>query len=228
MSTAPALQATGLTKTYDDLVALHPLDLTVTRGESVALIGHNGSGKSTFLRMVAGLLEPSDGDVEIAGSAGGDSRPGRPRRSSPTTRCSTTTCRVREHVEYVVAAARRRRAGTTTPRASLERLGLIDRVDDLPSRFSRGLRQKTSIVLGAGPAVLAAARRRALRRPRRARQGRCSSCSTRSTPTAPPSWSPPTSPRSSTGSTGCIALRDGEVIFDGKASVDQVLRLVGG
>ena len=42
MSTAPALEAIGLTKTYDELVALHPLDLTVGVGESIALIGHNG------------------------------------------------------------------------------------------------------------------------------------------------------------------------------------------
>ena len=66
MSTAPALVATGLTKTYDDLVALHPLDLTVPAGGSVALIGHNGSGKSTFLRMAAGLLDPTGGELEIA------------------------------------------------------------------------------------------------------------------------------------------------------------------
>jgi ABC-type sugar transport system ATPase subunit len=41
---APALTALGLSKTYDGVAALQPLDLVVGVGESVALIGHNGSG----------------------------------------------------------------------------------------------------------------------------------------------------------------------------------------
>ena len=64
---APAVEATGLTKTYDELVALQPLTVVVPAGQSVALIGHNGAGKSTFLRMVAGLLDPTESTVEIAG-----------------------------------------------------------------------------------------------------------------------------------------------------------------
>ena len=43
-SDAPAVEAIGLEKTYGDLVALHELDLVVPAGQSVALIGHNGSG----------------------------------------------------------------------------------------------------------------------------------------------------------------------------------------
>src|SRR5690606_36882403 len=57
----PVLVARGATKAYADLVALAPLDLTVRAGELVALVGHNGSGKSTFLRLAAGLLELTDG-----------------------------------------------------------------------------------------------------------------------------------------------------------------------
>jgi ABC-type multidrug transport system ATPase subunit len=46
----PALEVSDLTKDYGDLIALHPLDLTIDAGSSVAVIGHNGSGKSTLLR----------------------------------------------------------------------------------------------------------------------------------------------------------------------------------
>src|SRR3954463_1498573 len=49
------------------LVALAGLDLTVAAGECVALVGANGSGKSTAVRAIAGLLEPSAGTVRLCG-----------------------------------------------------------------------------------------------------------------------------------------------------------------
>ena len=68
MTTAPALETVGLTKTYGDAPALEPIDLQVAQGERVVLLGHNGSGKTTLLRMAAGLLEPSAGTATILGS----------------------------------------------------------------------------------------------------------------------------------------------------------------
>ena len=59
---APAIEALSATKTYPDGThALQPVDLTVAEGEFVTLLGPSGCGKSTLLKMVAGLLEPSDG-----------------------------------------------------------------------------------------------------------------------------------------------------------------------
>lgn len=46
---------------------LQGLDLEVERGESVALVGHNGSGKSSVLRLIAGIYEPSEGTVWVEG-----------------------------------------------------------------------------------------------------------------------------------------------------------------
>ena len=75
----PALAIKGLTKNYGDRPALEPLDLEIAVGEHVALVGHNGSGKTTMLKMVAGLLDPSGGSVRIAGhDAGSHRRPPRP------------------------------------------------------------------------------------------------------------------------------------------------------
>ena len=62
-----ALETSELTKTYGDAPALEPIDLTVAAGERVVLLGHNGSGKTTMLRLVAGLLEPSGGTAEVLG-----------------------------------------------------------------------------------------------------------------------------------------------------------------
>jgi NitT/TauT family transport system ATP-binding protein len=59
---APAVEVLSAHKTYPDgTVALQPVDLTVAEGEFVTLLGPSGCGKSTLLKMVAGLLEPTDG-----------------------------------------------------------------------------------------------------------------------------------------------------------------------
>jgi len=61
-SVAPAIQILSAEKTYPDGThALQPVDLTIEEGEFVTLLGPSGCGKSTLLKMIAGLLEPSDG-----------------------------------------------------------------------------------------------------------------------------------------------------------------------
>jgi len=58
----PAVEVLSAHKTYPNgTVALQPVDLTVQEGEFVTLLGPSGCGKSTLLKMVAGLLEPTDG-----------------------------------------------------------------------------------------------------------------------------------------------------------------------
>src|SRR6266536_3356473 len=58
MSRPPVLAVHGLRKAYGDVVALEGIDLEVAPGECVALIGHNGSGKTTTMRLAAGQDEP--------------------------------------------------------------------------------------------------------------------------------------------------------------------------
>ena len=142
----PVLQTTGLSKTYADLVALAPLDLVVTAGELIALVGHNGSGKSTFLGMCSGLLEPSSGSVTVAGHPAGSFDARAATAYLPDQPVLYDDLSAIEHLEYV---ARLHGVVDWEPRARelLDRLGLASRADGLPSRFSRGLRQKTSIAL---------------------------------------------------------------------------------
>ncbi|HVA86762.1 MAG TPA: ATP-binding cassette domain-containing protein [Candidatus Saccharimonadales bacterium] len=65
-----ALQAVGVTKLYGHTIALWRVELTATSGELVAVHGPNASGKSTFLRIIAGLTAPTTGRVVWAGVAG--------------------------------------------------------------------------------------------------------------------------------------------------------------
>ena len=65
--TAPNVVLRGLTRRYGALVAVDHVDLEVQSGEFFGLLGPNGAGKSTIIKMVTGLLKPSEGSVSICG-----------------------------------------------------------------------------------------------------------------------------------------------------------------
>src|SRR5918912_3054072 len=56
-----AIDVRGMTKRFGSLVAVDHVDLQVARGEICGFLGPNGSGKTTFIRMLCGLLRPDDG-----------------------------------------------------------------------------------------------------------------------------------------------------------------------
>src|SRR5215212_1207284 len=64
---APAISAVALTKRYGSATALDQLTLDIRRGEVFGLLGPNGSGKTTFMRLLAGYLLPSAGLLTVAG-----------------------------------------------------------------------------------------------------------------------------------------------------------------
>jgi putative ABC transport system ATP-binding protein len=61
------IEASGLTRSYGDICALKPLDLTVPEGEWLSVMGHSGSGKSTLLNLLGGLDRPSGGSLLLGG-----------------------------------------------------------------------------------------------------------------------------------------------------------------
>ena len=63
------LQATGITAAYGDSQALFGVDLSLDKGEVVALIGANGAGKSTLLKTITGLLPPTAGTLQFDGQS---------------------------------------------------------------------------------------------------------------------------------------------------------------
>jgi ABC-2 type transport system ATP-binding protein len=147
---APPLVASELSRSYGRLVALAELSLTIRAGECVALIGANGSGKSTAVRTIAGLLEPSGGSVRVCGADPHAEPDGERARSAlalvPDNPLLYGDLTVAQHLQLTALA--HGVAGDDLPAridALLERLALDARRDFLPAELSRGMRQKTQL-----------------------------------------------------------------------------------
>lgn len=67
MSAQPLVQLENVGKSFGDYVAVQPLDLTIAEGEFLAIMGSSGCGKTTTLRMLAGLEAPSTGTISLSG-----------------------------------------------------------------------------------------------------------------------------------------------------------------
>jgi len=67
--TVPFLRAIGITKRFGALTALSDVDLDIRAGEVLALLGDNGAGKSTFIKILAGAHPPSGGQLSVNGEA---------------------------------------------------------------------------------------------------------------------------------------------------------------
>ncbi len=150
MSATCPLAVEGLRRTYGEFEALAGLDLRIAAGECVALIGHNGSGKTTAVRLIGGLLEPSAGRVEVCGLSIHDEQQSTAARAALSLVLDTPMLygdlTVREHLELVVLAH------GVAPEAlderidsMLERLDVDARADSFPGQLSRGMRQKLAL-----------------------------------------------------------------------------------
>ena len=67
MTTQPAISIKNCTRRFGPLTAVNALNLTVAKGEIFGLVGPDGAGKTTTLRMLCGLLDPDEGEIQIGG-----------------------------------------------------------------------------------------------------------------------------------------------------------------
>ena len=67
MSAATAVELRNVTLAYGNFVAVNDVSLSIAKGEFVTLLGPSGCGKTTILRSIAGLVQPSSGEIEVAG-----------------------------------------------------------------------------------------------------------------------------------------------------------------
>jgi ABC-2 type transport system ATP-binding protein len=151
-----SLAVRGLTKRFDDRLAVDGLDFEVARGEIVAVVGPNGAGKSTTFLCLAGLLRPDAGTIAFEGKVLGAER-GRTIALIPETPEVYPLLTVYEHLAFVAALTKQPPGWEARADALLARLSLGAERDTLGHALSKGMRQKTLLaatVLGGAPVLL--------------------------------------------------------------------------
>jgi ABC-type multidrug transport system ATPase subunit len=136
----------GIEKAYAGRIVLAGADLTVQPGEAVALVGGNGSGKTTTLRCIVGLARPDRGSVRVDGiDPLADPREALARLSYlPQRPGFPGTLTVRE---VIAVAARLRRQTSRAVDREIERCGLTRVGDRLVSQLSGGERQRVGLAV---------------------------------------------------------------------------------
>ena len=143
-----AVRAEGLRKQFGAHVAVHALDLVVGPGEIFGLLGPNGSGKTTTIRMLCGLLQPSGGRAEVVGhDVAREPEAVRRRIGYMSQRFGLyEDLTVRENLRFYAAVyGVRGRALAERVEEQLDALGLRERDRQLAGTMSGGWKQRLAL-----------------------------------------------------------------------------------
>lgn len=147
-----AIHISGLTKRYNERVAVDGVDLTIHRGEVVALLGPNGAGKSTTVDMILGLTRPDSGTVTVFG-----------RTPTEAIRASQVCAMLQEgtlledaSVYDIVAMVAALHAHPMPVAEALRRAGVADLAKQRSTRLSGGQKQRVrfAVALVGNPDLL--------------------------------------------------------------------------
>src|SRR5213595_2024638 len=146
MNGEPIIDVRGMTKRFGDRTVVDHVDLTVRAGEIFGFLGPNGSGKTTFLRMLCGLLRADDGNGTCLGhDVIAESEAIKREVGYMTQRFSFwEDLSIAENLDFVARMyeVKNRRQ---TVRESLEQLGLAGRKDQLAGQLSGGWKQRLAL-----------------------------------------------------------------------------------
>ena len=144
VTTQQPIEARGLVKRYGEIVAVDHVDLTVERGDVFGYLGPNGAGKTTSLRMLLGLIRPTEGRADSSGAT-----------RSTSARARSTASRASSRAALLSYLSGRRTSAcsptsTGARRASrieevLDVVELRDRAKDRVGGYSHGMRQRLGI-----------------------------------------------------------------------------------
>jgi ABC-2 type transport system ATP-binding protein len=144
-----AVATSGLTKRFGDQIAVNGIDLWVPAGSVFGFLGPNGSGKTTTIRMLLGLIEPSAGDIELLG----ERLPGGLARSLPRVGALVEGPAFYPYLSGRANLVRLDSASAHTPAATraerveraLERVGLTHAASKKAHKYSLGMKQRLGI-----------------------------------------------------------------------------------
>src|SRR6266702_8636856 len=140
------IEVRGMTKRFGELTAVDHVDLAVAAGEIYGFLGPNGSGKTTFLRMLCGLLRADDGTGRVLGhDVIAESEAIKREVGYMTQRFSFwEDLSIEENLDFVARMydVKNRRQ---TVRESIAQLGLAERKDQLAGELSGGWKQRLAL-----------------------------------------------------------------------------------
>ena len=144
-----AISVQGLEKSYGDLRVLRGVDLVIERGSVFALLGSNGAGKTTVVRILSTLLRPDAGTVTVNGFDDVRTQAARVRESISLTGQFAAVDEILTGRENLVLVARLRHLADTDRIADdlLTRFQLTDAADRRVSTYSGGMRRRLDIAM---------------------------------------------------------------------------------
>ncbi len=142
-----AVEIQGVSQRYGSMTVLHDLNLNLGEGEVLGLFGHNGAGKTTSMKLILGLLAPSEGQVKVLGRAPNDPQVRRQLGYLPENVTFYPQLSGRETLRHF---ARLKGAALSQVDELLDQVGLAHAADRRVKTYSKGMRQR----LGLAQALL--------------------------------------------------------------------------
>lgn len=136
------LALSRITKTFDGITALSEVSLSVAAGERVALLGHNGAGKSTMMKIILGLIGHDSGDLVVMGAAPGSPAARRSTAYLPENVAFHPALTGLEQIRYYLSL---RGENPRLALGLLERVGLGDAAKRRIGTYSKGMRQRVGL-----------------------------------------------------------------------------------
>jgi ABC-2 type transport system ATP-binding protein len=142
----PMVVVNALVKQFGKLRAIDNLTMTINVGETFGLIGPNGSGKTTLIRMLVGLLRPTNGSIYVLGERMPNSRAAPYMGYMTQLSALYNDLTARENLEFFCSVyGLRGKSQRQRIAEMLDRVDLADRIDDVVGNFSGGMKQRLSL-----------------------------------------------------------------------------------
>lgn len=145
MSSTHHVELKNVTKRFGGQRAVNQVDLVLKAGESVGLAGHNGAGKSTLIKLILGLITPSEGEVMLLGAQTG-SKAGAQVRSQIGYLPETVALHPSlTGIETLAFYAKLKKQPLTKNHELLERVGISQAAKRRVGTYSKGMRQRLAL-----------------------------------------------------------------------------------
>ena len=141
----PLLTLTGVSKHYRQLAALKSVNMTLGEGEVLGLFGHNGAGKTTMMKLILGVISPTQGSVEVMGVAPDSKEAWHMREKVGYLPENVSFYDQLTGLEVITYFARLKGHSKKTAIALLEQVGIAHAMKRQVKTYSKGMRQRLGL-----------------------------------------------------------------------------------